>query len=152
MDFTFKSPYLFESMQSWKPAMAAHGEDALKKVYRDPSWRDAVRQELAAARGRLVFNGEWDKLFVVETAKAENRALEGATLAELARKAGKDPLDCILDFALSENLDTDVRGPAPAQRREGGRQDPGRSQHPHLAVAMPAPISPSSATRASACT
>ena len=45
-----------------------------------------------------------------------------------------------------------VRGPAPAQRREGGRQDPGRSQHPHLAVAMPAPTSPSSATPASACT
>jgi N-acyl-D-aspartate/D-glutamate deacylase len=106
MDFTFKSPYLFESMQSWKPAMAAHGDEALKKVYRDPSWRDAVRRELEAARGRMVFNGEWDKLFVVETAKAENQAMEGATLAELAKKAGKEPLDFILDFALSENLDT----------------------------------------------
>ncbi|HJQ60688.1 MAG TPA: amidohydrolase family protein [Vineibacter sp.] len=106
MDFTFKSPYLFESMQSWKPAMAAHGVEALKAVYRDPAWRQAVRQEIDAARGRLVFNGEWDKLFVVEAAKAENRALEGATLADLATKAGKDPLDCILDFALSENLDT----------------------------------------------
>jgi N-acyl-D-aspartate/D-glutamate deacylase len=106
MDFTFKSPYLFESMQSWKPAMAAHGEEALKKVYRDPSWRDAVRRELEAARGRMVFNGEWDKLFVVETAKAENQAMEGATLAELAKKAGKEPLDFILDFALSENLNT----------------------------------------------
>jgi N-acyl-D-aspartate/D-glutamate deacylase len=106
MDFTFKSPYLFESMQSWKPAMAAHGIPALKQVYRDPAWRDAVRQELAASRGRLVFNGEWDKLFVVETAKPENRGLEGATLAELAAKAAKDPLDCILDFALSEDLDT----------------------------------------------
>ena len=134
MDFTFKSPYLFESMQSWKPAMAAHDADALKKVYRDTSWRDAVRKELEAARGRLVFNGEWDKLFVVETAKAENRALEGATLAELARKANKDPLDCILDFALSEEPRHHVRGPAPAQRREGGRPHPGRSQHPHLAV------------------
>src|SRR4029450_7766386 len=106
MDFTFKSPYLFESMQSWKPAMAAHDGEALKKVYRDTSWRDAVRKELEASRGRLVFNGEWDKLFVVETAKAENRTLEGATLAELATKSNKDPLDCILDFALSENLDT----------------------------------------------
>ena len=28
------------------------------------------------------------------------------TLAELAAKAAKDPLDCILDFALSEDLDT----------------------------------------------
>ena len=32
--------------------------------------------------------------------------MEGATLAELAKKAGKEPLDFILDFALSENLDT----------------------------------------------
>src|SRR6185312_15689083 len=57
MDFTFKSPYLFESMQAWKPAMAAHGTDALKAVYRDPAWRAAVRRELQASRGRLVFNG-----------------------------------------------------------------------------------------------
>ncbi len=106
MDFTFKSPYLFESMQSWKPAMAAHDPEGLKNVYRDPSWRDAVRRELLASRGRLVFNGEWDKLFVIETARSANRALEGSTLAELAKKAGKDPLDCILDFALSEDLDT----------------------------------------------
>ncbi|HEY6983023.1 N-acyl-D-amino-acid deacylase family protein [Reyranella sp.] len=105
MDFTFRSPYLFESMESWKPAMAAHGE-ALKKVYSDKAWRSAVRKELEERRGRLVFNGEWDKLFVVETAKPDNRALEGTTLAELARKTGKEPLDCILDFALEENLDT----------------------------------------------
>jgi N-acyl-D-aspartate/D-glutamate deacylase len=106
MDFTFKSPYLFESMKAWKPAMAAHGKEALKAIYRDPAWREAVRGELSAARGRLVFNSEWDKLFVVETAKPENRGLEGATLAQLAGKAGKDPLDCILDFALSEDLET----------------------------------------------
>ena len=106
MDFTFKSPYLFESMQSWKPAMAAHDPEALKKVYRDNGWRDAVRRELEASRGRLVFNGEWDKLFVVETARTENRALEGVPLAEVAARAGKEPLDCILDFALSEDLET----------------------------------------------
>jgi N-acyl-D-aspartate/D-glutamate deacylase len=106
MDFTFKSPYLFESMESWKPAMAAHDDEALKAVYRDPAWRAAVRKELEARRGRLVFNGEWDKLFLVEAAKHENSKLEGATLAELARKTNKDPLDCILDFALEEDLDT----------------------------------------------
>jgi N-acyl-D-amino-acid deacylase len=106
MDFSFKSPYLFESMQAWKPAMAAHGKEALTKVYRDPAWRDAVRRELAAARGRLVFNSEWDKLFVVEVAKPENRDLEGATLADVAKQASKDPLDAILDLALSEDLET----------------------------------------------
>ena len=106
MDFSFKSPYLFESMRSWKPAMAAHDKEALTMVYRDPAWRDAVRRELSASRGRLVFNSEWDKLFVVETAKPENRDLEGVTLADLARRASKDPLDTILDLALSEDLET----------------------------------------------
>ncbi len=106
MDFTFKSPYLFESMTSWKPAMAAHDTQGLKKVYSDPAWRAAVKKELEERRGRLVFNSEWHKLFVVETARPENRNLEGATLDSLAKQAGKDPLDFILDFALSENLDT----------------------------------------------
>jgi len=86
--------------------MAAHDEAELNKIYRDPAWRAAVKQELAAARGRLVFNGEWDKLFVVETAKPENRSMEGVPLAVLAAKANKEPLDYILDFALSEELDT----------------------------------------------
>jgi N-acyl-D-amino-acid deacylase len=106
MDFTFKSPYLFESMQAWKPAMAAHDPQELKKIYADPSWRDAVRRELDERRGRLVFNGEWNKLFVVETAQDGNRTLEGATLADVAKAQGKDPFDCILDLALSEELDT----------------------------------------------
>lgn len=106
MDFTFKSPYLFESMEAWKPAMAAHDAAALAKVYRDPAWRAAVRAEIDAKRGRLVFNGEWHKLFVVEAAKAENRAMEGATLEALARRANRDPLDFVLDLALSEGLDT----------------------------------------------
>lgn len=106
MDFTFKSPYLFESMEAWKPAMAAHDPAGLENVYRDQAWRAAVRGELAAKHGRLLFNGEWDKLFIVETAKPENQKMEGAPLSALAQESGKDPLDFILDFALSEKLDT----------------------------------------------
>lgn len=106
MDFTFKSPYLFESMQAWKPAMAAHDPQELKKIYADPSWRASVARELDERQGRLLFNSEWHKLFVVEAAQDQNRLLEGANLAELAKQQGKDPLDCILDLALSENLDT----------------------------------------------
>ena len=106
MDFTFRSPYLFETMQAWKPVMAAHDAAAMMKIYRDPTWRAAVRAELETRRGRLLFNGEWDKLFVIEAAKPENRGIEGRTLAALAGEAGKDPLEFILDLALSENLDT----------------------------------------------
>ncbi|MBM3621471.1 MAG: amidohydrolase family protein [Alphaproteobacteria bacterium] len=106
MDFTFRSPYVFESMQAWKPAMAVHGDEALKRIYADASWRQSVKDEMRAAQGQRLFNSEWDKLFVVETGRPENRAKEGADLASLAKAAGKDPFDYILDFALSENLDT----------------------------------------------
>lgn len=106
MDFTFRSPYLFEMMQAWKPVMAAHDEAAMTRIYRDPTWRAAVRSELDAARGRLIFNGEWDKLFLIEVAREEHRTMEGQSLGVLARAAGKDPFDFTLDLALSENLDT----------------------------------------------
>jgi N-acyl-D-amino-acid deacylase len=106
MDFTFKSPYVFESLAAWKPAMAAHDVAGMKRIYADPSFRDAVKQELQAARGLRLFNSEWDKVQVVETARAEHRALEGRTIDALAAEASKEPLDFILDLALAEELET----------------------------------------------
>jgi len=53
-----------------------------------------------------MFNGEWEKMFVTETARAENRVHEGKSLQQLARESGKDPMDFLLDLALAENLDT----------------------------------------------
>ena len=83
--------------------------------------------------------------------EGENRALEGATLAELAKKPNKDPLDCILDFALSESLDTMfVAQLLHNDDKAGARPRPIPTPTSHCR--MPARISPSSAMRASACT
>ena len=68
MDFTLHSPYVFEGIDSWKPAMEVHG-DALKAVYADKSFRERVKADLVTLRGMRLFNSEWDKLNVVETAK-----------------------------------------------------------------------------------
>ncbi|HSE79383.1 MAG TPA: amidohydrolase family protein, partial [Alphaproteobacteria bacterium] len=87
MDFTLASPYLFEGLETWKPAMEAHGA-ALAAVYRDDGFRRRVREELQAARGLRVFNSEWDKLHVVETAREENRRLEGRSIEDIARETG----------------------------------------------------------------
>ena len=105
MDFTLASPYLFEGLETWKPAMEAHGAGLLA-VYRDERFRSAVREELRVARGRRLFNSEWDKLHVVEAAHGKNRALEGRSIEEIARETAKDPLDCLLDLGLEENLAT----------------------------------------------
>ena len=104
-EFTLRSPYPFEGMAAWLPAMQAEGE-ALKRVYADPDFRRRVDAELATPAAIRLFNGEWDKLHLLEAARPENRRHEGRSVAELARAAGQTPLDWLLDFSLSENLDT----------------------------------------------
>jgi N-acyl-D-amino-acid deacylase len=105
MDFTLESPYLFESLVAWQPAMAAHGA-ALERLYADPAFRDAVKRELAETRGKRLFNSEWDKLHVVETTRPEHQALEQRSLADIAAAQGKHPLDAMLDLGLAERLAT----------------------------------------------
>jgi len=102
MDFTMRSPYTFESLDSWKQAMRLKG-DAYATKLADTGFREALREEIARPGHFRLFNGEWDKVHVVESARphAENRSI-----AELARETGKDPLDTMLDLALGENLDT----------------------------------------------
>jgi N-acyl-D-aspartate/D-glutamate deacylase len=94
MEFTMHSPYVLEGLESWKPALPLKGE-AFKAKLRDKTFRAAVRAEIAKPAHFRIFNGEWDKVRVIESQR---------TIAELA--AGRDPLDTMLDLALAENLDT----------------------------------------------
>ena len=102
MDFTLRSPYTFEGLQSWQPALPLKGS-AYEGKLRDKSFRDAVRLELATPAHFRLFNGEWDKVQVVESRRKE---AEQRSIAELARASGGDPLDAMLDLALEEDLDT----------------------------------------------
>ncbi len=103
-EFTMHEPYVFEGLASWKRAMTAHGEEA-KRLYADAGFRDGVKRELAE-RGRRLFNGEWEKIFVTQAARPENAGLEGKSVAALGAQRGVHPLDAMLDIAVSEGLDT----------------------------------------------
>ncbi len=105
MDFTLASPYPVEGLQSWKPALGLQG-DALKAVLRNQAFRQSVRDEISAPAAFRLFNGEWDKVHVVECALPVNAALEQRTVADIAETQGKDPLDVMLDLALAEDLQT----------------------------------------------
>ncbi|HJT61205.1 MAG TPA: amidohydrolase family protein [Burkholderiales bacterium] len=100
MDFTLRSPYVFEGLQSWQPALPLKGK-AFRNKLAQKSFRDAVRAELARPTHFRLFNSEWDKVQVIESKRKE---LEQQSLADLAR--GQDPLDFMLDLALAEDLDT----------------------------------------------
>ena len=105
MDFTLASPYPVEGLQSWKPALGLQG-DALKTILKDKAFRQSVRAEIAAPTTFRLFNGEWDKVHVVECALPGNKALEQRTVADIAKTQGNDPLDVMLDLALAEDLQT----------------------------------------------
>ncbi len=105
MDFTLASPYPVEGLVSWKPALGLSG-DALKAKLAERDFRDAVRAELATPTTFRLFNNEWDKVHLVETARPEHARHEQLTIAEIAREAGRDPLDTMLDLALAEDLHT----------------------------------------------
>jgi N-acyl-D-aspartate/D-glutamate deacylase len=105
MDFTLEAPYPFEGLESWKPALGQKG-DAFKRVIAERSFRDAIRAELAQPAVFRLFSGEWEKVLVVETARAENRTLENRSLADIGRAQGQDPLDALLDLAREEDLAT----------------------------------------------
>jgi N-acyl-D-amino-acid deacylase len=100
MDFTLHSPYVFEGLQSWQPALPLKGEPFRQKLAQK-AFRDAVRAELARPTHFRLFNSEWDKVHVIESKRKE---IEQQSIAELAR--GTDELDFMLDLALEEDLDT----------------------------------------------
>lgn len=104
-DFTMRSPYPIEGLDAWRPALGLQG-DALKARLGDPGFRQSIRDELARPAVFRLFNGEWDKVQVVEAALPRNRHLEQCDLAALAKAANKDPLDFWFDLAIEENLDT----------------------------------------------
>lgn len=104
-DFTMQSPYPIESLDSWKPALGKKGAE-VKAVLADAAFRQGIRDELARPAKFRLFNGEWDKVQVVETMKRENARFEHRSLAELSRESGRDPIDIWFDLALDEDLAT----------------------------------------------
>jgi N-acyl-D-aspartate/D-glutamate deacylase len=102
MDFTMRSPYTFEGLESWKPALPLKGA-AYEAKLADQAFRDGVRAELSRPAHFRLFNGQWDQVEVVESRRKD---AEQRTVGELARAAGRDPLDVMLDLALEEDLGT----------------------------------------------
>src|SRR2546430_3678519 len=116
MDFTLHSPYTFEGLESWKPALGKKNE-AFRNVLRDPQFRSSIRKDLATPAHFRLFNGQWSQVRVVESARKE---LEQRSIAELAGQAGKEPLHLLLDPAPPGRLPTGFTPPLPHTPQEAG--------------------------------
>jgi N-acyl-D-aspartate/D-glutamate deacylase len=86
--------------------MQAASLTQFRDLLSDTSFRDAIRNELKRPAAVRLFNGEWEKLQVLEVAQNKHRHYEGQSVASLAKAARVDPLDFMFDLALSEELET----------------------------------------------
>jgi len=132
MDFTMRAPYPVEGLTSWKPALGLQG-DALLAVLASHAFRDEVRAELGTMTNFRLFNGEWEKVQVVETATSAHAPYEQQSIAAIARSERRDPLDVMLDLAIEENLQTVFT----AQLLNSDQDAVGRMlTHPHSIVSL----------------
>jgi N-acyl-D-aspartate/D-glutamate deacylase len=132
MDFTLASPYPVEGLASWKPALGKSGTE-LAAVLADRAFRDSVRAELKTATTFRLFNSEWDKVHVVETTRPGLARHEQRSIAAIAGDDGRDPLDTLLDIALTDDLQTVFT----AQLLNSDEDAVGRMlNHPHSIVSL----------------
>ena len=108
-DFTLASAYPFYSHPAFDP-IKAYDRDQLKTVFRDQSFRNALRADLRNPRPGTVFQGNWDRVVVAAPVKPENAGLANRSIADIARVTGCDPLNVLLDLGLEENRNTGLIG------------------------------------------
>jgi N-acyl-D-amino-acid deacylase len=100
IQINLRNPFIFANHPSWNPVFNRSPEEQIR-VYRDPAFRQAFRTELEKPR---IFSGRWERLEVKEVNNPAMKALEGKTVAEIARMRGKDGLDTFLDLGIEDEL------------------------------------------------
>jgi len=103
MEFTMKSPYLFEGFSSWKIAMQALDENEYKKVLKTKELRKEMKKELSDPKRIRLFNDNWSEVIVRNVTNKSYKALEGKNLKEIGEEKGIHPFDWLLDHSLSED-------------------------------------------------
>ncbi len=104
--YSLRNPFLFSELPSWRGAFNRTVEEQLA-LYRSTEFRHAFRDDIASGRG-LLFRGQWDRLHVTRVETERNKALLNTSLADLAARLDKDPVDVLMDLAVDERTELGV--------------------------------------------
>ena len=112
-DFSLREPYILYSHDAFAPVKAAAPEERAR-IYRQPSFRDRLRQNFSNPGQGILFAGDWSQV-----------ERDGVPVTELAAREGKDALDYVFDLPLDEQLvaklyQNDDAGVAPLLRHPAG--------------------------------
>lgn len=104
IQFNLRNPFIFSVFSAWHTVFNKSLEEQLK-IYRDPGFRQAFRDEMDRRR---IFGGQWKRMTVLDGKGEEAQALAASkkTIAELADERNQDPIDTFLDIALADELET----------------------------------------------
>ena len=100
-DINMRNPFSFAAFPSWNRVFVDKSKPAQAAVYADPAFRNQFREELK----RPMAFGNWARITVHEAQSPALKALEGRSIADIAREQGKDGVDAFLDLALADDLD-----------------------------------------------
>jgi len=103
--FTLAEYNLFDDMPNWIQPLVGTPEERAAKL-RKPEVRAAMKKDVAECEV-TIFHKNWHKVKILQVTEERNLPLEGLTIAELAERMGKDPVDAMLDLALDEGLKTE---------------------------------------------
>jgi N-acyl-D-amino-acid deacylase len=100
VQLNLREPFIMAAMRTWNPVFNQPRE-VQKNFYRDPAFRESFRRELEHPG---IFSGRWERMEIKEVGNPALRALEGRTVAEVARERGRDGLDTFLDLGIEDDL------------------------------------------------
>ncbi|HYD57405.1 MAG TPA: amidohydrolase family protein [Burkholderiales bacterium] len=112
-DFTLREPYILFSHDAFAQVKAA-SPDRRKEIYAKQEFRNRLRENLKSPGSGVLFHGDWSQI-----------EQDGVPVTELARRAGKDPLDYVFDLPLDQQLvgklyQNDDAGVAPLLKHPAG--------------------------------
>jgi N-acyl-D-amino-acid deacylase len=107
--FTMRNTQTFRGLPVWHPISLSSPEEMLK-AYTDPEVRRKLHTEAVDFAGGPAIGlsrSWWDYMVLQNAVLPKNKQYEGMTLGQIARAQGKGIIDCFLDFAVEEHLDSE---------------------------------------------
>jgi N-acyl-D-aspartate/D-glutamate deacylase len=100
------SGFLFDAFPNWEGLFRVPIEER-KRMLADPELRRRL-DEGAHSEGAGLLRGlaRWENMIVDQVARPEHEPLRGRTIGEIAEGTDKEPFDCMIDLAISEDLQT----------------------------------------------
>ncbi len=107
--FQMRNTQTFRGLPVWHPICLSSPEEQLK-AYADPAVRKALHEEAIEFKNGPaigICSTWWDYMVLQTAVLPKNKQYENMTLGQIAKAQDKGIIDCFLDLAIEENLNTE---------------------------------------------